>query len=50
MSKTLKIWLRAQRMSEMNEVVGPEGLEPSTKGFTLSWYFYQAWTISSPAK
>lgn len=35
-------------MSEMNKMVGPVGLEPTTKGFTLSRYFYPEWTISSP--
>jgi len=29
-------------------MVGPVGLEPTTKGFTLPEYFYSAWTISSP--
>jgi len=29
-------------------LVGPVGLEPTTKGFTLPKYFYLEWTISSP--
>ena len=30
-------------------VVGPPGLEPGTKGFTLPKTFALAWTISSPS-
>lgn len=30
-------------------VVGPAGLEPATKGFTVSPCFQREWTISSPA-
>jgi hypothetical protein len=30
-------------------MVGPEGFEPSTKGFTLPRSFPREWTISSPA-
>ena len=37
-------------MSETNEVVGPVGLEPTTKGFTLPEYFYSAWTISPSSR
>src|SRR6185437_9408094 len=31
------------------EFLGPVGFEPTTKGFTRSRCFHQAWTISSPA-
>ena len=30
-------------------LVGPPGLEPGTKGFTLPDAFAPAWTISSPS-
>ena len=30
-------------------LVGLEGLEPSTNGFTCPRYFYREWTISSPS-
>src|SRR6478672_2671979 len=30
-------------------MVGPPGLEPGTKGFTLPGTFAPAWTISSPS-
>ena len=32
-----------------NELVGPVGLEPTTKGFTDPRYFYRERTISSPS-
>src|SRR5690606_28163795 len=31
------------------KVVGPVGLEPTTKGFTVTRRFRREWTISSPA-
>ena len=35
---------------EHRELVGPLGLEPRTKGFTLPRRFRREWTISSPMK
>jgi len=34
MSKTLNLWLHAQISERGNNLVGPPGLEPGTKGFT----------------
>ena len=44
-----KLFRRAHTIYLKIEVVGPVGLEPTTKGFTLPGYFYPERTISSPA-
>lgn len=38
-----------RRKKTERKMVGPEGLEPSTKGFTLPRRFRWEWTISPPA-
>ena len=43
-------WLSGLLWTSVNDyLVGPPGLEPGTKGFTLPDAFAPAWTISSPS-
>ena len=42
------LWLHAQSLKGRLNMVGPVGLEPTTKGFTVPHYFQWERTISSP--
>ena len=46
---TMIPWSRSYNYKKFMKLVGLEGLEPSTKGFTRPRYFCREWTISSPS-